>query len=487
MKVLSYFLGIISIVGFLLIIYLLILSYNIDITHCTTCQNLICNLFGAKEKIQVIGFLGWMAAGEISLVLAWSASARASALNKTAEAHHETAKAHHGAVKESMLSRLSLYRKRHIEGLSLLGNVEASVRIWGAMDIFLGSLQPDMEEYRTRTAITLCAHIREKTISPSYQEKYRYQPSSEVSEILSFLFVKGGGQKDNVNKFWAMDRADLSGSYLAGCNLEGANFKEAQLDKVCFNFANLQQARFYGASLKQSEFLRASLKGATFMGAEMAEAHFWWANLTEAHFQGSSLHHAGFIFCDLDDTEFMGAEVPLARFLEKDDAKKIQRWYFRGASGDANQINISPTDLRVRLQRGLGTERSKLTLESIMLRPGGFSKKHINSMLKKNEDFMNFYHWWTPEILEERTGEFCDFLMKNYTGVQKDFYGIKPDEKWEKRKPEEKYYSEKDIEEWMKDYEENRTPQLLSPGKKQSPDSITNQHPICPCPSSSST
>ena len=288
-----------------------------------------------------------MAAAVISLTLAWIGAVRSNALDKTVQAQNRD-------ITESTLSRT---REHYSRGLTHFGATKEGVRIGGAVDMLLTSFHPTMGEYRAVTAATLCGHIRDTTTSLSYKKTYWHRPSSEVSYILRLLFEQGGANEEKMKKFWEGNTADLSGSHLAGCDLEGANFKKARLDGVCFNWANLKQARSYGAELKRSKFVNADLMGATFMGAKLERSCFWGASLQQARFQGSFLGGADFMRVFLYDTEFMGARMQQASFTGASSLHRgggLQRWHFRGAF-DMPDLSMQnpPDDFKGNLNEGL--------------------------------------------------------------------------------------------------------------------------------------
>ena len=331
---------------------IIFLSY-VDKCPCSP----VCGLLGIEKKSELTNYLGWLGAGFVSLYLAWVGTHGAAALNKTAKALSKTAEASNKSTESSFKTTealsetakaslktseaslktasnnvLSGSRERFGRGLSHFGSKQGSRRIGGAHEMFLSSLEDGMEGHRAAVAGAVCMRIRDETSSEHYMKEHRLSPSSEIRRLLDLMFVGGNEeQRKSIEDFWKGLQADLSGSYLAGCELEGANFKEARLERVCFNRAKLRQARFYGAKLGKACFVLAELEGAAFMGADMKNARFWGAELMDARFQGSILDRAEFVRCSLEYTEFMGARMSYARFLEPRVMNKLQRWYFRGA------------------------------------------------------------------------------------------------------------------------------------------------------------
>ena len=436
-----------------------------------------CQTFGAETKSQLVEYLGWMAAAVISLALAWIGAVRSNALDKTVQAQNRD-------ITESTLSRT---REHYSRGLTHFGATKEGVRIGGAVDMLLTSFHPAMGEYRTVTAATLCGHIRDTTTSPSYEKTYWRQPSSEVSYIMRLLFGKGGPNEEKMKKFWEGNPKDLSGSYLAGCDLEGANFKEARMDEVCFNGANLKQARFYGAGLKRSKFVKATLTGATFMGAELERSCFWGASLEEARFQGSSLKGADFMRAFLHDTEFMGAQMDQAYFAGASSLHGggLQRWHFRGAFDMLNPISMqnSPDDFKGRLNEGLNAwkhlplfddlpedQKYEPFLKSVCFR-SVLGEKEIKPVAAEIVKFRSIQAQDEQKIKER----ILEALREERSSK---WESVKPDKNWDKLDETKTNYQQKDIEEWVKAYDENRETELRP--RTGTSDPIVVYYPICP-------
>ena len=428
---------------------------------CVAGTNWLCEGFGVNEKSNLLEKLGWIGAGEISIYLAVVASRRANAEQETARAHHETAKAHHKTA--------SLDRFRGGQDAFRKGD-----RVAGAQSMLLSSLEYGMEDYAEEVSGEVCKYIREETSSKLYRDEHPKDPSEEIYYLLELMFVgRTERQKKNVDKFWRHAEADLSESYLAGCDLEGANFKGARLIEVCFNSARLRQARFYGANLVRSKFVCSRLSGATFMGADLTQSRFLNATLTEARFQGSCLLEAKFICCSLDRTEFMGVEMPYAWFLscapemptiqmahleDSEELRRLtklgmqipelQRWWFRGAfTGLQVGIKGKPNraDFLERLWKGVNLKRGKpLRLNTIVLE-GGISDRW---RARIGEEIAELYRGGN-ELKED-----VDEGLRHHRLTEK--FGIKLNEKWDNKPRKVNRCTEKEIKGWEKDYDDNR-------------------------------
>ena len=454
-------------------------GFSILVVYCLLCidagcksclwgskTDWVCWVFGVSEKSRLVEYLGWMAAGGISIYLAWVGKRRADAQDEIAKAQGKTADAMHKTVSVSLLSSS---RERFQKGLRHFGSKQGRVRVGGAHEMFLASLEDGMESYTEVVAGVVCQHIRDKTTKVSYKSKHLLSPSPEIRCLLEFMFVGATDrQRENVENFWMDMRADLSDSHLAGCELGRGNFKDALLEGVCFNSAKLRQARFYGAKLGDSKFVSADLKGAAFMGAEMPRARFWGAELEEARFQGSYLGEAEFMYSNLNYTQFMGAEMPHACFQE---AKRLphglQRWCFRGAFTEAEWSLNPPTDFEGRLREGMDSgglpcrpKEPVIKLRPIRLK-GGLDEKCIKHIAEEVAEFRLRRELGKRKM---QAGILC-FLRKHRWGAN---YDVKPNDEWEELPKEQKHYSEEDVKGWKKDYEENKETQLLSESEKAS-------------------
>ena len=487
MKILSPVLAAISIIAGLGLIVLVYGSFGIEDPKSINCTNWVCKFFGAKEKIEVIKFLGWIAAGTISLVVAWSAAKRAYALNQTANAHYETSRT------QLKIAAIDRFRKGQAHFRETKG-------VTGAESMLLASLEQGMENYAGEVSMEICEYIRNETSSTYYRKLNHSRPSREISRILEVIFVgKTERQGKNVDTFWKHVKADLSGSYLVGCDLKGANFKKARLDGVYFNSANLKQARFYGASLRESKFVHAKLTGAAFMGADLTVAHFQEAYLPEARFQGSLLKGTEFIEAKLGDAEFMGAQMPSAVFSGASAMPRVlQGWDFSDSWGRLFRIYLRPILYKWYFRgflkwyfRGLKKwDFDKLRGD----RPWNLQRWHFRGTFTESpyhrDDVLN----WRERLI---FGLDSWGSRRHSPGPQDQYkprlpnvnfspeypatmcpWGEKIDKEWDSMGKKITNYQKKDIKKWEKDYEENKKTQLLSMRTRKRPASITYRHPM---------
>ena len=82
---------------------------------------------------------------------------------------------------------------------------------------------------------------------------------------------------------------DLIGADLNGIELEGAQFVEANFEKVLLRGANLRKANFKDAILVGADCQNAHLEGVNFKGANLENANLQGANLRNADFRGTNI------------------------------------------------------------------------------------------------------------------------------------------------------------------------------------------------------
>ena len=104
--------------------------------------------------------------------------------------------------------------------------------------------------------------------------------------------------------------ADLDRANLAGANLQGVNFQGADLDFAYFVGANLQGANLAESELDGAMLMMANLESANLQDAQLVGANFQGANLTNANLQ----RHES-IAADFQDALLVGANLSQADML----------------------------------------------------------------------------------------------------------------------------------------------------------------------------
>ena len=260
-----------------------------------------------------------VAFGLVGVLLAWQASisyrrakAMEDAANAQARATEEQAKANQNAEQGQRQERL----KNAIEHL---GHASDSVRMGGAYELFhlaRDTQGRDAEELRQTVLDILCAHIRRTTGESEYRERHKPKPSEEIQSLLTLLFVREPevfkGLHINLQGSWLdganlrearLEKAVLTEAYLRGADLAEADLKEANMTKTHLQGADLTEARMQRACLR-----RTRMQGACLNEARLNEAKLYWvqmqgAKLMAARMQGASLLH----------TEMQGADLHEAR------------------------------------------------------------------------------------------------------------------------------------------------------------------------------
>jgi hypothetical protein len=94
----------------------------------------------------------------------------------------------------------------------------------------------------------------------------------------------------------------------SGANLEGANFRCANLEGANLEGANLRCANLEGANLEGANFRGANLEGANFRGANFRGAYLRGANLEGANFEGANFRGAYLRGANLEGANLRGAK-----------------------------------------------------------------------------------------------------------------------------------------------------------------------------------
>lgn len=136
-------------------------------------------------------------------------------------------------------------------------------------------------------------------------------------------------------------RANLADALLAGVDLRGTRFDEAQASGADFSYADMVGANFSAAQLDRADFtggvrlqganfLIASMQGADLTGAQLQFADFSNAGLqgallTHAHLEGAVLRDADLEGADMRSTRLEGADLTGAK-LRAADMREAHVW-----------------------------------------------------------------------------------------------------------------------------------------------------------------
>ena len=112
---------------------------------------------------------------------------------------------------------------------------------------------------------------------------------------------------------------DLSGSFLSGIKLPGAdlrhdNLSDADLTGCDFRMADLSRANLNGAHLFRASLPRAILMGTQLIGCSLTRANLSGGTLRHAVLKGADLSYAVFSYADLERADLSGADLTAADF-----------------------------------------------------------------------------------------------------------------------------------------------------------------------------
>lgn len=121
----------------------------------------------------------------------------------------------------------------------------------------------------------LCSFVREETRKDEYKTKETNAPSIVIQTIVDKLF-REKIELDEIDKetgeklqLYRAYKANLSGAFLQGTDLEEAKLREADLRD-----AKMQGAKLQGADLREAKLQRAIMDGANLQGAKLYNTIF---------------------------------------------------------------------------------------------------------------------------------------------------------------------------------------------------------------------
>ena len=356
----------------LLIILLILLGIVFVVVLCFENPKRIFNLLGVSEKEQpkyeALKFLGIGMGGILVALQALMSYKRAKAMEDTAS-HTEQ----------------GLRQERLKNAIEHLGHEKDSVRLGGAYELF--HLAEDNKDLKKTAFDMLCLHIRQTTGEDEYQKKHKYKPSEEVQSLLTLLFV----QEHEVFKDLQIN---LQGSWLNGADLREARLEKAILTEGHLQGANLSWAHLQGADLYWARLQGIFLIQAHLQGANLSWAHLQGTHLIQARFQGSNLSWAHLQGAHLSGTYLLGVDLRKAHlqgaFLDKArlQGASLDEAHLQGAT---NLAWVPSFRDRIRNQIGKDTDLSgaifagELTTEEVDSLVEGLSEEKANELREKLE------------------------------------------------------------------------------------------------------
>ena len=298
----------------LVVVFVGVLSFEYVEKHTS-------KLLDLPSKNETLKFLGIGMGGILIALQALMSYKRAKAMEKTAEAQADAAKAQADAVSKTEQGQRQDRLKNAIEHL---GHKSDSVRLGGAYELFhlaKDTLEENPKEKLSQTVLDiLCAHIRRTTSKNKYRKKYRSKPSEEIQSLLTLLFVQEykvfKGCHINLLGSWMngadlrearLEKAILVKAHMQGAWLDGVQLQEARLDGAQLQGVTLNKAYIQGAWLGRAQLQGAWLGGTQLQGAWLHEAHMQGAWLIGTQLQGATLGEAQLQGTALDGAQLQGA------------------------------------------------------------------------------------------------------------------------------------------------------------------------------------
>ncbi len=278
----------------ILIVLLILLAIVFVVVMCFEDPKRIFKLLGVSEKDQpkyeALKFLGIGMGGILIALQALMSYKRAKAMEDTAS-HTEQ----------------GLRQERLKNAIEHLGHEKDSVRLGGAYELF--HLAEDNKDLRKTAFDMLCLHIRQTTGEKEYQKKHQSKPSEEVQSLLTLMFV----QEHEVFKGF---RINLQGSWLNGANLREARLQRAILTGAYLRKTKLDRAHLQRANLVEAHLEKASLSEAYLQEADLFEVRLQEAYLKQARLQGACLMAGSLQAANLDNAYLQGADLRDVRLQE---------------------------------------------------------------------------------------------------------------------------------------------------------------------------
>ncbi len=285
------------------LIALLVLAFGafVGILFSECAEKYISELLGLSDKNDALKFLGIGMGGILVALQALMSYRRAKAMEGTAESQ---AKATEEQAKANQHTEEGQRQERLRNAIEHLGHDKESVRLGGAYELF--HLAKDTGDLRQTVLDILYAHIRRTTGESKYRETHKSKPSEEIQSLLTLLFV----QKHEVFKDCHIN---LQGSWLNGADLKEARLEKADLSRAHLQKADLREAQLQGANLNGAYLTKADLSRTQLRGGYLNGAYLTKADLSRTQLQGANLNGAYLPEADLREAQLQGANLNLAQ------------------------------------------------------------------------------------------------------------------------------------------------------------------------------
>lgn len=100
----------------------------------------------------------------------------------------------------------------------------------------------------------------------------------------------------------------------SGCNKQGENLRNRNLQQINFRGAKLQNADLSGAQLQASDLAYANMSQSILISAQLQNSNLKGANLRRANLQSANLSGANFSYAELVGSQLQGANLTQAIF-----------------------------------------------------------------------------------------------------------------------------------------------------------------------------
>lgn len=212
---------------------------------------------------------------------------------------------------------------RFSKAIELLGNNHESARI-GAVHTLISLAKEYENDYKELVFNILCSHIRTTTSKSEYKVLYDSKPSNEILTIIEILFKKG---TDNRTLFEGF-KADLSGSFLKGLNLNNSAFNNTNFTDVNLIDSNLNNIDFIGSTFSNADLRTKMITHCNFSSSTIINSHLENTMLDVCHFEDSFISNCHFELCEMFSPYFIGASIIKSHF----EGTYINDGHFEGSN-----------------------------------------------------------------------------------------------------------------------------------------------------------
>lgn len=161
-------------------------------------------------------------------------------------------------------------------------------------------------------------HVQSLTTTPDREYFFEVKKDTLIKDLTHrishselFLITKNEPFFDSsyLEKLKLFNLKDLIRKYGRHLNLQGADLKGIQLEKVNLKNADLSYCQLQGANLKNANLKNVNLTQANLEGCNLVEANLFRANMTKTDLRRANLTQAELRETNLNFTFFRGAEL----------------------------------------------------------------------------------------------------------------------------------------------------------------------------------